>query len=51
MERWQVLLKNKRKSLQDCILASPMGVSRLLDLLDDQREVIRNGLYFSGEGM
>ena len=38
----KVLLKNKRKPLQDAILTSPMGVSRLMDLLDDGREVIRN---------
>lgn len=28
--------------LQDNILASGMGVSRLMDLLDDRREIIRN---------
>jgi uncharacterized SAM-dependent methyltransferase len=41
----KALLKNKSKQLQDCILTSPMGVSRLMDLLEDQREVIRNGTF------
>ncbi|KAI9206543.1 p115 like vesicle tethering protein [Polychytrium aggregatum] len=36
------LLANMPNQLQDCILASPVGVSRLMDLLDDRREVIRN---------
>lgn len=39
----KILLRNRRKQLQDCILTSPMGVSRLMDLLEDHREVIRNG--------
>lgn len=29
--------------LQECILTSPMGMSRLMALLDDRREIIRNG--------
>ncbi len=36
------LLKNKLRDCQDCILTYPMGVSRLMDLLADSREVIRN---------
>lgn len=36
------LLRNKLKECQDCILAFPMGVSRLMDLLNDSREIIRN---------
>ena len=36
------LLRNKLRDCQDCILAYPMGVSRLMDLLSDSREVIRN---------
>ncbi|CAF0760234.1 unnamed protein product [Didymodactylos carnosus] len=37
------LLTNCPKELQDIILESgPMGVSKLIDLLQDQREVIRN---------
>lgn len=38
-----VLLTNCTKLLQDIILESgPMGVSKLIDLLQDEREVIRN---------
>ncbi len=37
------LVKNSPSLLQDAILASPMGVGRLLDLLDEKREIIRNG--------
>ncbi|CAJ1052435.1 general vesicular transport factor p115 isoform X4 [Xyrichtys novacula] len=36
------LLKNQGTQLQGIILVSPMGVSRLMDLLADSREVIRN---------
>ncbi|XP_049802866.1 general vesicular transport factor p115 [Schistocerca nitens] len=36
------LLANKPKEIQEIILVSPMGVSRLMDLLGDSREVIRN---------
>ncbi|KAF0037292.1 hypothetical protein F2P81_010166 [Scophthalmus maximus] len=36
------LLKNQGVQLQGVILVSPMGVSRLMDLLGDSREVIRN---------
>ncbi|XP_028834120.1 general vesicular transport factor p115 isoform X5 [Denticeps clupeoides] len=36
------LLKNQCAQLQGIILVSPMGVSRLMDLLADSREVIRN---------
>uniref|UniRef100_T1JUH9 Vesicle tethering protein Uso1/P115-like head domain-containing protein n=2 Tax=Tetranychus urticae TaxID=32264 RepID=T1JUH9_TETUR len=36
------LLRNKPKDIQDGILASPMGVSRLVDLLADGRDIIRN---------
>jgi hypothetical protein len=43
----KILLRNRRKQLQDCILTSPMGVSRLMDLLEDHREVIRNGIYYT----
>ncbi|XP_068445310.1 general vesicular transport factor p115 isoform X3 [Clinocottus analis] len=37
-----VLLKNQGVPVQGIILVSPMGVSRLMDLLADSREVIRN---------
>ncbi|KAM9399880.1 general vesicular transport factor p115-like isoform 3-T4 [Salvelinus alpinus] len=36
------LLKNQCNQVQGVILVSPMGVSRLMDLLADSREVIRN---------
>ncbi|OAJ44652.1 hypothetical protein BDEG_27862 [Batrachochytrium dendrobatidis JEL423] len=36
------LLHNAGPHLQDCVLTSPMGISRLIDLLDDRREIIRN---------
>lgn len=36
------LLANKPKEIQDIILVSPMGVSKLMDLLIESREVIRN---------
>ncbi|KAJ3167303.1 Vesicle-mediated ER to Golgi transport protein [Geranomyces variabilis] len=36
------LLLHSGSRLQDCILTSPLGVSRLIDLLDDRREIIRN---------
>lgn len=36
------LLFNKPRQMQDLILASQMGVSRLMDVLVDSREVLRN---------
>ncbi|CAH0395878.1 unnamed protein product [Bemisia tabaci] len=36
------LLSSKPKEVQDIVLVSPMGVSKLMDLLSDSREVIRN---------
>jgi len=36
------LLQNCREETQEAILVSPMGISRLMDLLVDSREVIRN---------
>ncbi|XP_073446805.1 general vesicular transport factor p115 isoform X1 [Dendrobates tinctorius] len=36
------LLRQQGPQVQQIILISPMGVSRLMDLLDDSREVIRN---------
>ncbi|KAI9002581.1 p115 like vesicle tethering protein [Hyaloraphidium curvatum] len=36
------LLHNRPDQLQDCVLAAPMGLSRLIDLLEDRREAIRN---------
>lgn len=36
------LLANRHKDIQEIILVSPMAVSKLMDLLMDTREVIRN---------
>lgn len=36
------LSTNRLKDIQEIILVSPMGVSKLMDLLGDSREVIRN---------
>ncbi|WAQ95724.1 USO1-like protein [Mya arenaria] len=36
------LLSNKCKDVQECILVHPMGISKLMDLLSDSREIIRN---------
>jgi hypothetical protein len=36
------LLQNKLSAVQQVILESPMGISRLMDILADRREVIRN---------
>ena len=36
------LLANRTKEIQEIILVSPMGVSKLMDLLIDSREIIRN---------
>ncbi|KAJ8981002.1 hypothetical protein NQ317_014869 [Molorchus minor] len=36
------LIDSKPKEIQDIILVSPMGVSKLMDLLLENREVIRN---------
>ncbi len=38
------LLAGARERLQVCILTAPHGLSRLIDLLDDRREIIRNGM-------
>jgi hypothetical protein len=37
------LLSNRSKRIQECILTNPMGISRLVDMLDDKRDIIRNG--------
>ena len=36
------LLSNKPKYIQEIILVCPMGISKLMDILSDSREVIRN---------
>lgn len=42
MKLLTVLLTNRQKEIQEIILVIPMGVSRLMDLLSDSREIIRN---------
>lgn len=37
-----ILLQNKQAEVQEAVLVSPMGISRVMDLLLDSREVIRN---------
>ncbi|KAG0039362.1 hypothetical protein BGZ82_008584 [Podila clonocystis] len=37
-----LLVLNDTPRLQECILTSPVGMSRLMALLDDRREIIRN---------
>ena len=37
-----LLLSNKCKEMQEIILTSPAGVSKMMDLLSDSREIIRN---------
>ncbi|KAI8618455.1 p115 like vesicle tethering protein [Chytriomyces sp. MP71] len=36
------LLETCGERLQECVLTSPIGIARLMDLLDDSREIIRN---------
>ncbi|KAI8060688.1 p115 like vesicle tethering protein [Gongronella butleri] len=36
------LITNRCKRIQECLLTSPMAITRLVDLLDDKREIIRN---------
>uniref|UniRef100_A0A7E4VNW2 Uso1_p115_head domain-containing protein n=1 Tax=Panagrellus redivivus TaxID=6233 RepID=A0A7E4VNW2_PANRE len=37
-----VLIRNCHKEMQDAVIASPMAVSKIVELLLDKREVIRN---------
>jgi hypothetical protein len=37
------LCTNTGSALREGILTSPVGISRLIDLLDDRREIVRNG--------
>jgi len=37
-----ILLTNQCRDVQENILVHPMGVSKLMDLLSDSREIIRN---------
>jgi len=40
-----VIILNQTQALQDTILEIPRGVSRLMDLLNDTREIIRNDVW------
>jgi hypothetical protein len=39
----RTVLGNAAGRLQDAVLVAPNGISRLVDLLDDSREAVRNG--------
>jgi len=39
-----IVNNNRAKDVQEMILVSPMGVSKLIDMLSDSREVIRNNV-------
>ncbi|CAG8438332.1 4785_t:CDS:10 [Ambispora gerdemannii] len=36
------LLATRPEKVQECVLTAPMGIPRLMDLLNDRREIIRN---------
>lgn len=38
----KALVENQKNTLQDCVLQTPRGISILMDLITDSREVIRN---------
>lgn len=40
------LSANRNAGVQQCVLTSPMGIARLVDLLSDKRDIIRNGTFF-----
>ena len=46
MKLLTILLTNQCKDVQEIILVHPMGVSKLMDLLSDSREIIRNDVSF-----
>lgn len=37
------ILSNRPSRTQECILTAPLGISRLVSVLDDRRDAIRNG--------
>ncbi len=43
-----VLLNNKGRDLQESILVVPQGIPKLMDLLSDSREIIRNDVSRNG---
>ena len=40
------LLRNRPKEIQETLLVSPMGISKIVDLLSDSREPVRNEVSF-----
>jgi hypothetical protein len=40
----RILVLNRTQQVQQLLLTIPMGVSKLMDLLREQREIVRNGL-------
>lgn len=40
-----ILLQNRRQAVQGYFLKAPVGVTSLIALLEDKREIIRNGAY------
>ncbi|KAJ1554940.1 hypothetical protein HK405_003669 [Cladochytrium tenue] len=42
MQLLSTLLENAPDRVKECIFLSPGGIARLMDLLDDRREIIRN---------
>lgn len=42
-----MLLQNRRSQLQGYFLKTPAGASSVIAVLEDKREIIRNGTYFS----
>lgn len=43
---------NRPARTQECVYTAPLGVNRLVDILEDKREAIRNGMFvwLVGEG-
>jgi hypothetical protein len=41
----QALVNNAISLVQTAVLSSPLGLAKLADLLDEKREIIRNGNY------
>ena len=37
-----LLLRNRTREVQEIVLANPLGISRMMDLLSNQREIVRN---------
>ena len=37
------MLNNRPSRTQECILTAPLGISKLVSVLDDKRDAVRNG--------